>query len=81
MESQFKEAVAKSKTLPSQSNDNLLALYALYKQATEGDLSGSKPGMFDFKGVAKYNAWESKKGMTKEVAMQEYIELVNRLGS
>lgn len=81
MESQFKEAVAKSKTLPSQSNDNLLALYALYKQATEGDVSGSKPGMFDFKGVAKYNAWESKKGMTKEVAMQEYIELVNRLGS
>lgn len=81
MESQFKEAVTKSKTLPSQSNDNLLALYALYKQATEGDVSGSKPGMFDFKGVAKYNAWESKKGMTKEVAMQEYIELVNRLGS
>lgn len=81
MEEQFKAAAVKSKSLPAQSNDNLLALYALYKQASEGDVSGDKPGMFDFKGVAKYNAWESKKGMSKEDAMKAYVELVDKLGS
>lgn len=81
MEQKFKEASEKSKSLPSQSNDSLLALYSLYKQATEGDVSGSKPGMFDFKGVAKYDAWEKRKGMTKEEAMQAYIDLVEKLGS
>ena len=60
-------------------HDVLLDLYGLFKQATEGDVSGEKPGMFDFKGAAKYDAWESRRGMTKDEAMQAYVDLVDRL--
>lgn len=80
LEEKFKQAQASSRNLPSQSNDNLLSLYALFKQATEGDVSGSKPNMFDFKGAAKYDAWSSKKGLSKEEAMKQYVELVAKLG-
>jgi len=76
----FNTAVAQSKDLPSRpSNEDLLQMYALFKQGTEGDVSGDKPGGFDFKAIAKYNAWEEKKGMNKEKAMQEYVSLVERL--
>ena len=76
----FNEAVLKSKTLSERpSNDVLLKLYSLYKQATEGDVTGKRPGGFDFKGAAKYDAWESQKGKSNEEAAQEYIELVNSL--
>lgn len=56
--------------------DNSLKLefYALFKQATEGNVSGKKPGITDFVGRAKYNAWEKLKGMTSEQAMQAYID-------
>lgn len=60
-------------------NDILLELYALNKQAELGDVHGDKPVLFDFVGAAKYNAWEQKKGMSQEDAMQQYIDLVNRL--
>ena len=76
----FDEAVAKSKTLSKRpSNDVLLKLYSLYKQAKEGDISGERPGGFDFKGAAKYDAWAKLKGKEKENASQEYIYLVNSL--
>jgi acyl-CoA-binding protein len=76
----FNTAVAQSKDLPSRpSNEDLLQMYGLFKQGTEGDVSGDKPGGFDFKAIAKYNAWEEKKGMDKEKAMQEYVSLVERL--
>ncbi len=76
----FEEAVAKSKMLTERpSNDVLLKLYALYKQVTEGDVSGERPGGFDFKGAAKYDAWEEQKGKSNEDAANEYIELVNSL--
>lgn len=76
----FEEAVAKSKTLKERpSNEILLKLYALYKQVTEGDVNGERPGGFDFKGAAKYDAWEAEKGKSKEDAAKEYIELVNSL--
>ena len=61
------------------SNSELLDLYALYKQSEVGDVSGSKPSMFDLKGKAKYDAWKSKKGIDKDSAMQTYINLVNKL--
>lgn len=54
-------------------------LYALYKQATEGDVSGERPGGFDFKAIAKYDAWAEIKGKSKEDAMKEYVSLVDRL--
>jgi len=76
----FNSAVLQSKELPSRpSNEDLLQLYALFKQATDGDVSGDKPRGFDFKAIAKYNAWEEKKGTGKEQAMQAYVDLVTRL--
>lgn len=77
---QFQAASERVKDLTSRpSNEDLLNLYALYKQATEGDVHGDKPGMFDFKGAAKYNAWESLKGTSSEAAQEKYIALVERL--
>ncbi len=80
LQAQFTKAVADSKNISSRpSNEQLLKLYALYKQATEGDVSGSRPGMFDFKGQAKYDAWAGVKGSSKHDAMQKYIDLVASL--
>ncbi|MGQ4659409.1 acyl-CoA-binding protein [Lysobacter sp. F6437] len=59
-------------------NEDLLRLYALYKQATEGDVSGDKPGFFDFVGTAKYEAWAAIAGTSRDEAMRRYIELVDR---
>ncbi len=76
----FNSSVAQSKELPSRpSNEDLLQLYALYKQATDGDASGERPGGFDFKAIAKFDAWSEKKGLSKEQAKSEYIALVNKL--
>ncbi|HWY11925.1 MAG TPA: acyl-CoA-binding protein [Bacteroidia bacterium] len=61
------------------SNEKMLELYALNKQATIGDINAEKPAMFDFVAAAKYNAWNSKKGITREEAMQKYIDLVGSL--
>ncbi|ABG60493.1 acyl-CoA-binding protein [Cytophaga hutchinsonii] len=78
----FEESVAASKSLPNQSNENLLKLYSLYKQASEGDVNVEKPtNFFDFAAIAKFNAWESLKGVSKENAMQQYIDLVKSLGN
>lgn len=77
---QFEQAVSESKQLPEKpSNDILLKIYSLYKQATQGDVSGEKPSGFDFVNLAKYNAWESLKGKTSEESMQEYVDLINSL--
>lgn len=77
---QFENAVARSKELTKRpSNEELLQLYALYKQATEGDVAGERPGGFDFKAIAKYDAWEEIKGKSKDQAMQDYAALVEKL--
>ena len=80
MKEQFDSAVTRSRELTTRpSNEDLLMLYALYKQATEGDVSGERPGGFDFKAIAKYDAWAEIKGKSKEDAMKEYVSLVDRL--
>ena len=61
------------------SNDELLDLYGLYKQATEGDATGSRPGMLDLKGRAKFDAWSKRKGTSNEDAMKQYVALVEKL--
>jgi acyl-CoA-binding protein len=78
---QFEDAVASSKTLNERpSNDTLLQLYSLYKQASEGDVNAEPPSNpFDFVAKAKYEAWEALKGTSKEKAMQDYIDLINKL--
>jgi diazepam-binding inhibitor (GABA receptor modulating acyl-CoA-binding protein) len=78
----FEEAQQRVKALKATpSNDQLLELYALYKQATSGDVSGSRPGMIDFKGRAKFDAWTGKKGTSKNDAMTKYVALVGKLAS
>ena len=77
---QFESAAARSKQFTKRpTNEELLQLYALYKQSTEGDASGERPGGFDFKAIAKFDAWEELKGKAKEDAMQEYVTLVDKL--
>jgi len=78
----FDKAVIESKEIPNRpDNETLLQLYSLYKQATEGDINGEKPGMFDFVAQAKYNAWTSLKGTSVNDAMQQYVKLVVKLKS
>lgn len=80
MKELFESAVTRSRQLTSRpSNEDLLSLYALYKQATEGDVTGDRPGGFDFKAIAKYDAWAEVKGLSQEDAMQKYVALVERL--
>lgn len=74
----FAEAQARIKQVSSLGNDVLLELYGLYKQATTGDASGSRPGMLDIRGRAKYDAWAARKGMTADAAMTAYIAVVDR---
>jgi len=76
---EFEAALAGVKTLPDQPPNVLLELYGLYKQATNGDAGGKRPGVFDLKGRAKYDAWATRKGMTREAAMDEYVAVVDRL--
>ena len=59
----------------------LLELYALFKQGTLGDVSGDRPGMLDFKGRAKYDAWAAKRGTSSDAAMQSYVALVDQLAA
>jgi len=60
-------------------NDTLLELYSFYKQATDGDVSSDRPGPFDFKARAKYDAWADRKGMSADAAMKSYVKLVEHL--
>ena len=72
-------AAAKGRVEKRPSNEELLQLYGLFKQATEGDVSGSRPGMLDLKGRAKYDAWARQKGASKDDAMKGYVALVTKL--
>ncbi len=80
LEDDFSAAQTRVKALrQTPASDELLELYSLYKQATAGDVTGSRPGMLDFKGRAKYDAWAGKRGVGKERAMQDYVAVVSRL--
>ena len=82
LQAAFQDASVRVKTLTTRpTNEQLLELYSLYKQGSEGDVTGEKPGMFDFVGGAKFAAWEKLKGMTKESAMEKYIAMVEQLVS
>lgn len=80
LKSRFDQAVADSKNLPDRpDNPTLLSLYALYKQATEGDADGERPGFSDLVGRAKWDAWNGLNGMSADAAMQAYAALVESL--
>ncbi len=76
----FEAAQAEAKNLTERPDDAvLLKLYALYKQGSEGDVTGDRPAFFDFKGGAKHDAWTKLKGMPKDAAQQQYVDLVGKL--
>lgn len=80
LKARFEAASEASKTLPSRpDNETLLKLYSLFKQATSGDVSGSRPGMMDPVGRAKYDAWTKLSGTSTEDAMAQYADLVEGL--
>lgn len=80
LEDDFSAAQTRVKALSqTPASDELLELYSLYKQATAGDVTGSRPGMLDFKGRAKHDAWAGRRGLGKERAMQDYVAVVERL--
>lgn len=80
LKARFEAAVANSKTLSERpDNATLLKLYALYKQATVGDVEGKRPGFTDMVGRAKYDAWAAIKGTAGDQAMTDYIALVESL--
>ncbi|XP_003745426.1 acyl-CoA-binding protein homolog [Galendromus occidentalis] len=76
----FEKCAADVKNLKSRpSDDELLSLYGLYKQATVGDVTGDAPGLLDVKGKAKFNAWTSRKGMSQDDAKAQYCALAKEL--
>lgn len=80
LKKQFEQASSDVKKLKKDpGNERKLKLYALYKQATEGDVKGQRPGLLDFVGGAKHDAWAEVKGMKPEEAMKKYVSLVERL--
>lgn len=80
LDAQFDEAQTRVKTLTARpSNDDLLSLYALFKQATAGDVTGARPGMFSVKERAKFDAWATRKGTSADDAKRAYVALVDRL--
>lgn len=80
LSTQFEQAVAQSKTLSERpDNTTLLKMYALYKQATSGDVDGKRPGFTDLVGRAKWDAWNELAGTSRDDAMQRYVALVEEL--
>lgn len=78
----FETAAESVKSLEQRPDDNtMLQLYALYKQGSVGDVTGNKPGFFDFVGAAKYEAWEKLKGTSQAEAQAGYIDMVRKLGA
>lgn len=82
LQADFEQAQIDAKALPERpDNATLLQLYALFKQGSQGDATGSRPGMLDFVGRAKWDAWNELKGEPAETAQQRYVDLVKSLGA
>ena len=80
LQTRFAQAQKDVNDLPDRpDNDTLLKLYALFKQATQGDVTGEQPSNFDFVRRAKFNAWSAIKGTSVRDSMQQYVDLVESL--
>jgi diazepam-binding inhibitor (GABA receptor modulator, acyl-CoA-binding protein) len=80
LQARFATAAEAAKNLPKRPDDvTLLQIYALYKQATDGDVQGARPGVFDMIGRAKYDSWAKLKGLANNDAMEQYIALISKL--
>jgi len=78
LKQRFVEAQARIKPVTGLGNDVMLDMYALYKQATSGDVNGSRPGMVELRRRAKYDAWAKLKGLSSDDAMTKYIAIVDK---
>lgn len=82
LKARFDDAVVQSKTLTKRpDNATLLAIYAHFKQATDGDVKGERPDMFNAVGCAKFDAWDGLQGTSRDDAMQAYVALIEKLKS
>ena len=80
LDQSFQQARGDVKTLTSKpSNDDLLSLYSLYKQGSNGDVTGKRPGRLDMVNRAKYDAWAKLEGTSQDSAKQSYVDLVGKL--
>lgn len=80
LQAEFDQALTDSKNLPERpDNMTLLKIYALFKQATGGDADGKRPGMTDMVGRAKWDAWKTQEGLSKDDAMRQYVDLITEL--
>ncbi|XP_003493884.1 putative acyl-CoA-binding protein [Bombus impatiens] len=80
LDERFNKAAEEVKELRAPASDvDLLELYSLYKQATVGDCNTTRPGMLDFRGKAKWDAWDKRKGMSQDAAKEQYIQKVEEL--
>jgi diazepam-binding inhibitor (GABA receptor modulating acyl-CoA-binding protein) len=80
LQAQFEQSQQDVNALPSRpENETLLKLYALYKQSTQGDVTGERPGGFDFVRQAKFDAWKMVQGTSRDEAMRQYIQLAKSL--
>lgn len=80
LQTRFATAAESAKNLPKRPDDvTLLQIYALYKQASDGDVQGARPGVFDMIGRAKYDSWAKLKGLANPDAMEQYIALIDKL--
>jgi diazepam-binding inhibitor (GABA receptor modulating acyl-CoA-binding protein) len=79
LDDDFVQATKKVNASSNLGNAQMLEFYGLYKQATAGDARGGRPGTFDLRGRAKYDAWEARKGLTSEQAKKLYIDAAAKL--
>lgn len=80
LQTRFEEAADAVQTLDERpDNATLLQLYALYKQATAGDVRGKRPGFIDLAARAKHDAWAELEGLDPEAAKEQYVALVEEL--
>lgn len=80
LQADFDAAMAASKNLPERpDNMTLLKLYALFKQGSNGNAEGKRPSLTDMIARAKWDAWKMQEGVSKDDAMQQYVDLINEL--
>ncbi|UZJ56225.1 hypothetical protein CBS101457_005545 [Exobasidium rhododendri] len=79
LQAQFDKAVSIIQSMPKDgpvqpSQSEQLTFYGLFKQAGNGDVNTTRPGMMDFTGKAKWDAWKKNEGLSQEEAKQKYVD-------
>lgn len=77
---QFNKAVHLVRNGPPMdtTDDVKLEFYKYFKQANAGDVVGTQPWAVQMEARAKWDAWNSVKGMTSEEAKAKYVEVLTK---